>query len=508
MRATVFGAVCIGLAVAIAAACSGNDGAQGPAGPEGEAGATGATGATGPAGSAGPQGPQGTPGIGFDGGDATGSTAGNPLCVGLSAHSCIGLTAAQANGVALSLKGKSLPDLEQIGEGAYIVSTQAICTDCHSPAPDPAHYLAGGLSIPIPVGPGVTWTIVSRNLTPDPATGMKDTLDQFINAERNGTDTLNSNEELIFHPWQNHRWMSTSDLTAVYQFLKVIPAINNSYAQDSKPGAPAGVTFPGVYNEGEVTRPLPPEVDMFDASVPDPGFILRGTAIDPLGVTPPSDPALAAQFGRGSYIVNAVVGCSACHSSPDRSPMSPYNVSTSTFLSGGTVIAAGAYAPLVRVVRVTTANLIGAQHGFFSEPTMSFSTFLTTIVQGIHADEENEAGVAPPLAFPMPWTEFKNMGLDDLEAVYTYLSTLAHSPQATTVNDVDQQPAARYCTSSSDCFPGESCNSGDSGTATNECYGGGCTTDADCGTCQTCNTGSCALPDPTTSVCLQHALSF
>ena len=80
-----------------------------------------------------------------------------------------------------------------------------------------------------------------------------------------------------------------------------------------------GVTFPGVYNEGDVTRPLPPEVDMFDASVPDPGFVLRGTAIDPLGVTPPSDPSLAAQFGRGSYIVNAVVGCSACHSHPDRS---------------------------------------------------------------------------------------------------------------------------------------------------------------------------------------------
>ena len=246
---------------------------------------------------------------------------------------------------------------------------------------------------------------------------------------------------------------------------------------------------------------------MFDASVPDPGFILRGTAIDPLNVTPPSDPELAAQFGRGSYIVNAVVGCSACHSSPDRSPGPPYNVSTATFLSGGTVIAAGAYAPQVRVVRVTTPNLIGAQHGFFSEPGMSFSTFLTTINEGIHADEMNEAGVAPPLAFPMPWQEFRNMGLDDLEALYTYLSTLAKSGQVT-VNDVVQQPAARYCASPSDCFPGESCNSGDSGTATNECYGGPCNTDVDCGTCQTCSTGTCALPDPTTSTCLQSALQF
>jgi hypothetical protein len=421
--------------------------------------------------------------------------------VGLSEHSCIGITTAGAF-VNLNLTGLSLPQLEQIGEGAYIVSTQAICTDCHSGGPDPGHYLSGGLSIPL--GP---WTVVSRNLTPDPSTGMKDTLGQFINAERNGTDTLNSNEELVFHPWQNHRWMSTADLTAVYQYLKVIPAIHNPYNQDTKPGAPPGVTFPNMYNEGAVNRPLPPEVDMFDASVPDPGFILRGTAIDPLNVTPPSDPTLAAQFGRGSYIVNAVVGCSACHSSPDRAMGPPYNVNTPTFLSGGTVIAAGPYAPQVHVVRVTTANLIGAKNGFFNDPTVTFSTFLATITEGIHANEYNEAGVAPPLSFPMPWPEFRNMGLDDLEAVYTYLSTLAASKQVT-VNDVDQQGAARYCTSSSDCFPGESCNSGDSGTATNECYGGPCTTDADCGTCQTCAVGgTCALPDPT-GACMMSALAF
>jgi hypothetical protein len=417
--------------------------------------------------------------------------------VGLSAHACIGLTAAP---VPLSLTGKSLPELEQIGEGAYIVSTQAICTDCHSPSPNPAQYLQGGLVIPL--GP---YSVVSRNLTPDPSTGLKDTLGQFIQAERNGTDTLNSNQELIFHPWQNHRWMSTADLTAVYQFLRVIPAISNTYAQDNKPQLPP-VTFPGVYNEGQVTRPLPPEVDMFDAAVPDPGFILRGTAIDPLNVVPPSEPTLAAQFGRGSYIVNAVVGCSACHSNPDRSMGPPYNVNTATFLSGGTVIAAGVYAPQVHVVRVTTANLIGKTHGFFNDPTVTFSTFLATITEGIHANEMNEAGVAPPLAFPMPWTEFRNMGLDDLEAIYTYLSWIAQQA-GTTVNDVDQQGAARYCTSASDCFPGESCNSGDSGTATNECYGGPCSTDADCGTCQTCSTGTCALPAPS-SACMLSALQF
>jgi hypothetical protein len=498
MRATVFGAVCIGLAVAIAAACSGNDGAQGPPGPEGEAGATGATG---PAGEAGPQGPMGQPGISIDAGDAKGGTQGNPICVGLSAHACIGLTQTP---VSLKTTGLSLPQLEQIGEGAYIVSTQAICTDCHSPSPDPKQYLQGGVVIPL--GPNLS--VVTRNLTPDPSTGLKDTLDQFIQAERNGTDTLNSNEELIVHPWQNHRWMSTADLSAVYSFLRVIPAISNTYAQDMKPPLPP-VPFPGVYNEGQVTRPLPPEVDMFDAAVPDPGFILRGTAIDPINVPPPSDPQAAALFGRGSYLVNGVIGCSACHSNPDRSMSPPYNVNTPTFLSGGTVIASGPLAPTVRVVRVTTANLIGKNNGFFSEKTMTFSTFLATITQGIHADEENEAGVAAPLAWPMPWQEFRNMGLDDLEAIYTYLSWLAQNAP-TTVNDVVQQGAARYCASQTDCFPGESCNA-----ATSECYGGPCNTDVDCGTCQTCSSddggaspGTCVAPDPATSFCVQFALQL
>jgi hypothetical protein len=513
MRASVFGAVCIGVAAAIAAACTGNDGAQGPPGASGEAGApgttgamgamgaAGATGAAGAPGKTGPQGPQGTPGTTPDSG-TTSVDAGPPVIIGLSEHAQIGLAQTP---VPLNLNGLTSAQIEQVGQGAYIVSTQAICTDCHSPSPSPTQYLQGGLVIPL--GPNLS--VVSRNLTPDPATGLKDTLGQFIQAERNGTDTLNAGEELIVHPWQNHRWMSTADLTAIYSFLRVIPAISNTYAQDMKPPLPP-VPFPGVYNEGAVTRPLPPEVDAMDASVPDPGYVLRGTAIDPLAVTPPTDPTQAALFGRGSYIVNGVVGCSACHSNPDRGMSPPYNVNTPTFLTGGTVIASGPLASTVGVVRVTTANLIGQTNGFFNESGMSFATFLTTITQGIHADDPpNDAGVYPPLSWPMPWTEFRHMGLDDLEALYTYLSWIAANGHVSQ-NDVVHQGAARYCTSASNCYAGESCNA-----ATNECYGGPCNTDTDCGTCQTCSSddggatpGTCVAPNPATSLCVQTALQL
>jgi hypothetical protein len=498
MRLSHFGVVSIGVAAALAAACgSGSNGAQGPAGTDGEAGASGPTGPTGPTGATGPTGPAGP---GADGGstdakamDSTvGVDTGGPIIVTLSEHAQIGLASAP---VPLSLAGKTQAELEQIGQGAYIVSTQAICADCHSKSPAPTDYLAGGVVIPI----GPSMQVVSRNLTPDPATGLKDTVAQYIQATRNGTDTLNGNSALIVHPWQYERWASTSDLEAIYAYLRVVPAISNTYAQDMKPAAP-GETFPGVYNEGEVVRPLPPEVDAMDAAVPDPGYILRGTAIDPIDVTPPSDPTQAALFGRGSYLVNGIIGCSACHTHPDRDYTSPTQaVNTAGFLAGGSVFASGSLAPLVGVVRSMSANLIGQNNGFF-RPGITFATFLATITQGVHADAPvSEAGTQPPLAWPMPWTEFRHMGLDDLEAIYTYYTWLALNAPTTGAADVIRQPAARYCSTAANCNAGESC------AASNECVGGPCTLDSDCGACQTCTGSVCTAPDPATSVCLQTA---
>jgi hypothetical protein len=442
----------------------------------------------------------GPPGPGYDAGKGSNPDGGsNPLCLGLSEHACIGLNSAPVH---LNIPaGASVDQLEQIGQGAYIVATQAACPDCHSPTPFPQDYLKGGVVIPI--GPGMS--VVSRNLTPDPATGLKDTVGQYIQATRNGTDTLNGNSALIVHPWQYERWMGTKDLEAIYSYLRVIPAINNTYAQDKKPSAP-GITFPGFYNEGAVNRFLPPEFDMNDAAVPDPNYILRGTAIDPLNVQPPTDPTTAALFGRGSYLINAVIGCPNCHSHPDRNYMTPNAaVNTAAYLTGGTVFASGSLAPIVHVVRATSQNLIGQAHGFFQ--TATFSTFLADITEGVHAeDPANEAGALPPLAWPMPWTEFRNMGVDDLEAIFTYMNWLAMKG-AVTGNDILQQPPARWCATTNDCQPSESCASaaGDAGVSPNECYGGPCSADSDCGTCQTCTGNVCTLPDPATSVCMQTA---
>ncbi|HEY8090294.1 MAG TPA: hypothetical protein VIF09_20675, partial [Polyangiaceae bacterium] len=255
MRTFVFCVVSLGVAAFVGTACSGSQGSAGPSGPAGEAGPPGATGATGAQGPAGPQGPAGSSSSSGGGGEGGSGDGGGTdattvdsgvVTVVLTERAQIGLAQAP---VPLALAGKTPAQLEQIGEGAYIVTTQAICTDCHSSTPAPANYLSGGVVIPI----GPNMSVVSRNLTPDPSTGLKDTVDQYVQATRNGTDTLNGNSALDVHPWQYERWMGTDDLQAVYSYLRVIPAISNTYALDQKPSAPA-VTFPGFYNEGAVNR--------------------------------------------------------------------------------------------------------------------------------------------------------------------------------------------------------------------------------------------------------------
>jgi hypothetical protein len=435
-------------------------------------------------------GANGNPGQNAEGGGTAMDATTTPSIVVLSAHAQIGLASAP---VSLALSGKTTPELEQIGQGSYIVNNQAICTDCHSKSPAPTDYLSGGVTFPI----GPTSNVVSRNLTPD-VTGLKDTVDQYIQATRNGTDTLNGNEALIVHPWQYERWMGTDDLHAIYSYLLVVPAISNTPALDMKPAGIPAETFPGVYNEGQVVRFLPPEVDAMDAAIPDPGHILRGTAIDPLDVAPPTDPTQASLFGRGSYLVNAVVGCPQCHSNPDRDYQTPTNaVNTNGYMKGGTVFAARTAAPVLGVVRSMTANLIGKTHGFFNGPNISFQVFLTTITQGVHGDEQPaDGGALRPLAWPMPWAHFRNMGVDDLEALYTYLRWLAVNAPASTGDagsaDLPTQDAARYCTADSNCNTGETCN-----TATNECIGRACSVDSDCDTCQTCTSSACAAPSAT-----------
>jgi hypothetical protein len=453
----------------------GSPGGSGSQGPMGSAGPMGSTGAAGEAGASGPMGAAGTPGSpGQNGvlGD------GGPVIVSETAQ--VGLNISP---VPLALAGMNSADIEAVGEGSYLVNAVAGCGDCHnSPA---GAFLGGGTEFSL----GGSDFVTARNLTPDPTTGMQLTEAQFVTAIRTGMDFRNSPDggaaqSLIVMPWMTFRWMSTPDLDAIYAYLKAIPAVSNATTPDMK-GALAmvpPVPFPSSYNEGAVTRPLPPETDAMGNPIPDPGFVNRGFAISPVAYTIASLPvASQSQFGRGSYLVNAVGGCSDCHTNPSRTMAG--DVETAQYLSGGAVFAVPPplYATL-GIVRSMSADLEGATQGSIATGLIGFPQFVGLLTTGEHVEDP----MPTPVAYPMPWEHLKNLTLDDMESVFTFLTNIPHPAGA---NDKVTQPPARYCTSAASCMEGEMCNA-----TTSECYGGACTGAGDCGACQTCTAGACAVP--------------
>jgi cytochrome c553 len=460
-------------------ACTGDQGIQGEAGgpgPTGQDGMNGKPGEAGPPGEAGATAP--------------------PLTLSADAQQGLAISPVQ-----VSLAGLTSAQVEQLGQGSYLVNAIAGCGDCHNQTTGTTTaFLGGGMAFPI----GGTNVVTARNLTPDPTTGMKLTQDQFVAAMRTGADYAAAADggtpasSLIVMPWATFRWMSTADLEAVYAYLRAIPVVSNPIMPDVKPVVPT-VPFPSTYTDGAVTPPpaLPPEVDAMMNPVPDPGYALRGAALATLAVAAPADAAEAAAFGRGSYLVNSIGACNDCHTNPDRDPTT-LEIDTTNFMTGGRVfVAPTTLASTLGVVRSMSANLLGTENGFFTETAATFPVFEALITQGVHADDP-----APqtPLAWPMPWPHLRNMTLDDMEAVYTYLKTLALEAPFTGVADKPTQPAARYCASSTNCLTGETCN-----MATSECVGGACTTDIDCGACQTCVASACVAPVASSS-CLTAGL--
>jgi hypothetical protein len=391
--------------------------------------------------------------------------------------------------VKLGLDGKTGAQIEAIGLGSYWVNAVIDCSGCHT---GPKGYLAGGNKFPIDANGDF---VISRNLTADPATGLKLTQPEFITAMHTGRDYHmdhnGGNGLLLVMPWGNLRWLHIEDLQAIYAYLGAIPAVANKVDADQKGPAEAAtpIPLPNHYDRGAQTRAITPDFDAQKQALPDPDGVLRGIQVNPL-YDPDNFYSMDAEtqslFGRGGYLVNAAV-CSDCHTNP------PYNVTPgpdflkvdpSSFLKGGAVfVTPPGLEAMFGNQRSMSANLIGFDNGFFNEPGMTFSLFDNIITTGTHVDDSP----ARPLAWPMPYDHFRNMLTEDLVAVYTYMYTVANfeSDNETDIsNDKVTQPAAIWCDSTHACATGSTCNM--DATFGNECVPDGCNSDADCGACQHC----------------------
>ena len=186
--------------------------------------------------------------------------------------------------VPLNLKGLNPTQKALVGLGSYLVNDANDCNFCHTAgvppnfnfqaghnpyflhqAPkktDPTTYLAGGTNfgpaLPFNVPPGLGYgsylgpNIITRNLTPD-ENGLAEggrTLAQFMEILRTGVDldhihpTCKSTSDpnvkagiciplpvdgsrLQVMPWPDFQDMTDNDIQAIYQYLSVIPCIDN-----------------------------------------------------------------------------------------------------------------------------------------------------------------------------------------------------------------------------------------------------------------------------------------
>jgi mono/diheme cytochrome c family protein len=415
--------------------------------------------------------------------------------------------------VPINVTGLTSAQAEMVGNGSYLVNALGDCASCHGTAPA---FLGGGCPTP-DAGPpsctGITFaepafTVTSRNLTPDPGTGMVLTEAQFVNVMRTGADvhsatgTGGATETMVVMPWQGYRWMSLYDLQSMYAYLQVIPGVSNAVPAAVKnttvAPAPTDPVEPTAYtdgNQGGAGTPLPPETTPTgpdsSAPVPDPGFVLRGLALNPIAQTSAAvkalDPQTLSLFGRGAYLVNAIGDCSGCHTNLDHSP-TVAGIDTVHYLTGGQVfdLNVDGVPPFVQkqlgYVRSASANLIGSTNGFFNFASVDFATFESLITEGVHAEDP-----APQrsVAFPMPWEDFKNLTIGDMEAIYTYMNVVSHNYHPA-LDKVIPQPAV-YCDPTTPCSTGSTCSSN---SAPGECLHNTCTAATvatDCAICQTCS---------------------
>jgi hypothetical protein len=143
-------------------------------------------------------------------------------------------------GTKLNLAGK---DWALVGLGSYLVNSTG-CNDCHThpnwaPNGNPylgqpkqlntVVYLSGGRTFGMDTTVFPPVPIVSANLTPDDAgnpAGL--TRKEFLKVMQGGHDPDNSGRLLKVMPWPLYQWKTERDLKAIYEYLRVIPSLDNN----------------------------------------------------------------------------------------------------------------------------------------------------------------------------------------------------------------------------------------------------------------------------------------
>ena len=262
------------------------------------------------------------------------------------------------------------PTAQQVERGAYLARV-GNCMTCHT-ARGAAAY-AGGRAVDTPFGP-----VYSSNLTSDADTGIgRWTADHFWRALHHGRSR---DGRLLYpaFPYPNYTLASRTDSDAIFAFLRSQPAVR-------QPNQPHGLRWPFSTQAALA--------------------VWRALYFRPATFTP--DPRQTGQWNRGSYLVEGLGHCSACHT-----PRNALGASAAmTGLSGGLIPMQNWYAPALNT------PLEGGVAEWQTE----------------HVVQLLQTGIAPGASVLGPMAEVvlnstQHWSVDDLRAMAVFLQALPQAP--------------------------------------------------------------------------------
>jgi len=268
-----------------------------------------------------------------------------------------------------------------VARGEYLARA-GDCTACHT-APGGAPY-AGGRAFKLTFG-----TIYSRNITPDPKTGIGQwSDDDFVDALQRGVAKGGEHLYPAF-PYTAYTKLSRDDILAIKAYLFSQPPVSNTTPADE-------LSFP--YNQRW-------------------GMVFWNLAFNSNRRFQP-DPGQSTQWNRGAYLVEALGHCGECHT-PRRFTQSLNN---SQKFSGALTQGWKAY------------NITGdARSGLGGWSDDALASYLST------GHAEGHSSASGPMAEVIS-NSLRYLTQEDIRAIVVYLRSI---PAVETGPEIAQRPPAR-----------------------------------------------------------------
>jgi len=275
--------------------------------------------------------------------------------------------------------------------GEYMVYGPAHCVECHASSYAEFQKVATGEKVSLRGGQRFAapplGALYSKNLTPDPETGIGRYSDGQI--ARMMRWSVRPNGRASVRPLMPFHNMSQEDLDAIISFLRAQPPVHNQVPANE---------FTVI---GKIVKSLAP------------AFKPRAAE----SVTPPAvSPPQAMTKERGEYLARYVSNCIGCHTDLDDTTFAP----VAPEFAGGEVMGPATSPDADPKVWFKTPNLTPMQgSGLMKFPDRA--TFIARFkVGGRHHPGS-----------PMPWEAFARMSEEDIGALYEFLHSLPAAPGPT-----------------------------------------------------------------------------